>query len=335
LREREAELRLQAQIRTLQDDIDREKTALIDAANQIAYLKNDSMAKDKRQAEIAAELGRCQSESAQSTVSLNACAERREETGQALNSCVEALRERTLESTLVTASIQTLSQARGEQQRRIDGLKAEIQEHRSRLLSLEDLQRNYEGYQEGVRAIMLKKQQAAAPNGIYGLVAEVIEAPETYEKALTAVLGDRLQYVIVKGHEEGVESIEFLKHQASGRGSFIPLQLRHRQEKALPLGEAEVIAPLLDMVSIKDGYREIAEYLLSDVIVVPNLTSGLALWNRNGYYCTIVTPDGEVIDPTGTVTGGARHRSRAICSPNGGGFVNLATRSPVWQRSSR
>jgi chromosome segregation protein len=306
LREREAELSgLQAQIRTLQDDIDREKAALIDAANQIAYLKNDSLAKDKRQAEIAAELGRCQSESAQATLSLTACAERRAETDQALNSCVEELRERTLESNLVTASIQTLSQARDDQQRRIDGLKGEIQEHRSRLLSLEDLQRNYEGYQEGVRAIMLKKQQAASPNGVYGLVAEVIEAPETYEKALTAVLGDRLQYVIVKGHEEGVESIEFLKQQASGRGSFIPLQLRHRQHKALPLGEAEVIAPLLDMVSIKDGYREIAEYLLSDVIVVPNLTSGLALWNRNGYYCTIVTPDGEVIDPMGTVTGGS------------------------------
>ena len=306
LRERESELSgLQEQIRALQDDIDREKTALIDAANQIAYLKNDSTAKDKRQAEITAELSRCQSESVQTTVALTACAGRREETGQALNTCVEALRERTLESNLVTASIQTLGQVRDEQQRRIEGLKAEIQEHRSRLLSLEDLQRNYEGYHEGVRAIMLKKQQDASPNGIYGLVAEVIEAPETYEKALTAVLGDRLQYVIVKGHEEGVESIEFLKHQASGRGSFIPLQLRHRQEKALPLSEAEVIAPLLGLVSIKEGYREIAEYLLSDVIVVPNLASGLALWNRNGYYCTIVTPDGEVIDPMGTVTGGS------------------------------
>ena len=50
----------------------------------------------------------------------------------------------------------------------------------------------------------------------------------------------------------------------------MPMQLRHRQQEPLPLGEAEVIAPLIDMVSIKDGYREIAEYLLSDVIVVPN-----------------------------------------------------------------
>ncbi len=178
--------------------------------------------KDKRQSEIAGELARCQSESSQATGALTACAERREETGQALDSCVDELRERALESTMVTASIQTLSHARDEQQQRIDGLKSEIQEHRSRLVSLEDLQRNYEGYQEGVRAIMLKKQQAVSPNGVYGLVAEVIEAPETYEKALTAVFGDRLQYVIVKGHEEGVESIEFLKQQASGRGSFMP-----------------------------------------------------------------------------------------------------------------
>ena len=75
---------LQQQIRTLQDDIDREKTALIDAANQIAYLKNDSLAKDKRQGEIAGELARCQSESAQAAAALTVCAEQREETGQAL-----------------------------------------------------------------------------------------------------------------------------------------------------------------------------------------------------------------------------------------------------------
>ncbi len=74
LRERETELTgLQAQIRTLQEDIDREKTALIDTANQIAYLKNDSLAKDKRQAEIAGELARCQSEASQATGALTAC----------------------------------------------------------------------------------------------------------------------------------------------------------------------------------------------------------------------------------------------------------------------
>jgi chromosome segregation protein len=135
-------------------------------------------------------------------------------------------------------------------------------------------------------------------------VAEVIEAPESYEKALTAVLGDRLQYVIVKGHNEGVEAIEYLKTQASGRGSFIPRELSRKSYKELPLGESEVIAPLMDMISIKDGYRDVAEYLLSDVVVVRDLQAGLSLWNRNGYHSTLVTLEGEVIDPMGIVTGG-------------------------------
>ncbi len=81
--------------------------------------------------------------------------------------------------------------------------------------------------------------------------------------------------------------------------------MSRKPEPYLPLGEAEVIAPLMEMISIKDGYRDIAEYLLSDVVVVENLDAGLALWNRNGYHSTLVTPEGEVIDPIGTVTGGS------------------------------
>src|SRR5207247_9018519 len=151
----------------------------------------------------------------------------------------------------------------------------QLQELRSRRVSVEDLQRNYEGCHEGVRAIMLKRQQEPSPNGIYGLVPEVIEAAESYEKALTAVLGDRLQYVILKGHEEGLEAIEYLKREASGRGSFIPLQLSRRQHQPLPVGEAEVIAPLLEMISVKDGYRDVAEYSLSDAGVVGALKAGI------------------------------------------------------------
>ena len=74
---------------------------------------------------------------------------------------------------------------------------------------------------------------------------------------------------------------------------------------SIAAGEAEVIAPLLEVISVKEGYGEVAEYLLSDVVVVRDLRAGLSLWNRNGFYSTLVTPDGEVIDPMGTVSGGS------------------------------
>jgi len=62
---------------------------------------------------------------------------------------------------------------------------------------------------------------------------------------------------------------------------------------------------MLDVISVKEGYRDVAEYLLSDVVVVRDLQAGLSLWNRNGYYSTLVTREGEVIDPIGVVTGGS------------------------------
>ena len=306
LEDKEQELQtLQERMRELERDQDREKAALIEAANQIAFLKNDLLAKQKRRGEIQAELARSRDEYNSASAAL---AEARQKSGKAksaLEICLEQSRERAVESARVHATVLSLSKLRQEQETSIAALKERLQETRSRLLSLEDLQKNYEGYQEGVRAIMLKKQLAATPNGIYGLVAEVLEAPENYEKALTAVLGDRLQYVIVKGQEEGVEAVEYLKHQASGRGSFIPVQLTRKQSKPLPLGEAEVVAPLLDMISVKAGYQDVAEYLLNDVVLVKDLKAGLALWSRNGYYSTLVTPDGEVIDPMGIVTGGS------------------------------
>jgi chromosome segregation protein len=306
LDDKERELRtLQERMDGLEADLERDKVALIEAVNRIAFLNNDILAKEKRRGEIERELGRSRAEHGTASAELAQAHHKGCEAKRALESCLDQARERALEAVRAQATVQSLSQAKEEQELAIATLKERLQEHRSRLLSLEDLQRTYEGYQEGVRAIMLKKEQATSPNGVCGLVAEVIEAPETYEKALAAVLGDRLQCVIVKGHEEGVEAIEYLKHQASGRGSFIPVQLSRKQSKPLPLGEAEVIGPLLELISVKEGYRDVAEYLLNDVVLVQDLHSGLALWSRNGYYSTLVTPDGDVIDPMGMVSGGS------------------------------
>ncbi|HXG53089.1 MAG TPA: chromosome segregation protein SMC [candidate division Zixibacteria bacterium] len=307
LRRKEAELaEAQARMEALQRELERDKETLIELANRAAHLRNEAAAKERRREEIERDLQRSRAEHGAALEAAAACERKLAETGSALESCLAQASERSLESAQVNASIQSLARSREEQEQKIAALKEQLHESRSRLLSLEELQKNYEGYHEGVRAIMLKKRrQEPASDGIYGLVAEVLEAPEAYEKALTAVLGDRLQYVIVRGQEEGVEAIEYLKREASGRGSFIPLQLARRSSKPLPLGEAEVVGPLLEKISVKEGYREVAEYLLADVVLVKDLKAGLALWSRNGYYSTLVTPDGEVIDSMGVVTGGS------------------------------
>ena len=107
------------------------------------------------------------------------------------------------------------------------GLREELMDKRSRLSSLEEIQRNYEGCQVGVRAVMRRKEEDATfQHRLHGLVADVLSAEPRYETAVEAVLGERLQYVIVGNQDDGVTSIDYLKTTADGRSSFIPLDLR-------------------------------------------------------------------------------------------------------------
>jgi chromosome segregation protein len=77
-----------------------------------------------------------------------------------------------------------------------------------------------------------------------------------------------------------------------------------------PKGEG-VRGPLLDLIGYDRQYDRIAAYLLGDVVVVENLKRALELWRETQTTKTIVTLDGEVIDPQGVVTGGARESAVA------------------------
>lgn len=176
----------------------------------------------------------------------------------------------------------------------------------SRLWSLKEWEENLDGLKDGARAIMLNKKVGSDWEGIHGLVADVIEVDPPYEKAVDAALGERLQYIIVKSQKEGVEAVEYLKAQAGGRGSFIPLELKEKVTTSHPPHlEDKIEAPLINLVRVKEGYHHIARYLLGDSLLVKDLKMALELWRNDGIDKTIVTLDGEVVDAYGVITGGA------------------------------
>jgi len=171
--------------------------------------------------------------------------------------------------------------------------------------SLHELQKNFEGCSDGVRCIMQKKDELdKGRNGLLGLTADVIETESRFETAVEAVLGEKLQYVIVKSQAEGVEAVEFLKAQSLGRGSFIPLEI----EK--PFSVAEKPSPsfpqatsLVSLVKVKEKFDPIIRYLLGDVLLVEDLSQALSLWKHTEAH-TLVTLSGEIVDPRGVITGG-------------------------------
>jgi chromosome segregation protein len=178
----------------------------------------------------------------------------------------------------------------------------------SRLRSLIELEQNLDGYQKGVRTVMSARKEASAEEHlgtIHGLVADMIETEPQYEVAIEAVLGDRLQYVVVDSQNDSLKAIDYLKTKSGGRSTFVPKTPREiKSEPFIKNGHTGVIGSALSIVRYKDSYSSVAQYLLGDVVVVDSMDTALYLWQKNGMHKTIVTLSGEIVDPWGAVTGG-------------------------------
>jgi chromosome segregation protein len=243
--------------------------------------------------------------------------------------------------------LETLTEEAKRGETELEVIRTELHRRRSRLTSLKEIQQRYEGFSRGTRAIMKKREETGEEptqeTGILGLVADAVEAPEAYETALEAVLGQRLGTVIVEDDKVGLEAIAYLKNSAEGRSSFIA---RFAKKGGLlahaPVGfiweppsvAAELTAgggaqpggigglwagpagvsmptnpgvhgPILNLINFNNDYHSVAESLLGDVMVVDTLENALGLWERAGER-TLVTLEGEILEPDGTVTGGSQ-----------------------------
>ncbi len=186
-------------------------------------------------------------------------------------------------------------------------LREEIGNRRSRLESLEQIERNYEGCLHGVRQVMQHAEQSGEHSQVVGLVADILRAPPRYETAVQAVLGERLQGVVVQSQQSGLAALDYLKHEADGRSSFIPLDLRDAAigNEAEAVGGQGVVGPMARLVDFEPEHDRVVRYLLGDVVVVEDLAQALSLWSANGHRATLVTLDGEVLEPQGVLTGGS------------------------------
>jgi chromosome segregation protein len=189
----------------------------------------------------------------------------------------------------------------------IAGLKEDLGRRSSRLASLREFQNGYEWCSDGIRSVLKAREEGnLSTEAFFGLVADHIDVPEPYEVAVEAVLGEKLQYIIVRSQEVGIQAIDYLKTATAGRGSFVPLRVKGNAEDLNGKDYLRNTIRLIDVVQVKDDFRNIADYLLGDIVLVPDIKEGVSLWQRNGFRGTFVTPDGDTISPHGVLTGGSR-----------------------------
>lgn len=213
----------------------------------------------------------------------------------------EALRRRAVNANEISRTAEAIHAVEDELRVARDALT----EKRSMLASLEAIERSFEGYKEGVRYLMENRQASAGLEGIRGVVAEVLECAPTYEVAVEAALGERVQSLVVESHADTKEAIHRLKEDAAGRSAFIPLRPKAngRENGLKPM--PGLIGPAVDVVSCKEEFRPVVEQLLEGVWLVEDFDAAMDVWGANGHRATLVTLDGIVVEPSGLVVGGS------------------------------
>ena len=175
----------------------------------------------------------------------------------------------------------------------------------SALEALERLEREREGYGAGVRA-MFAHPGSGDLGGVVGTVADLLEVPIGLEAAVEAVLGDRLQWVVVERFEHARAALGYLDREGAGAATLLPLETLP-PPAALPEDSGEVSWA----ARLVGGPRPaLLHYLLGRVGVVSHLDQAETLWRRNGVVATYVTRSGEVLSPSGRLTGGHRDGER-------------------------
>lgn len=180
----------------------------------------------------------------------------------------------------------------------------------SLLSSLKELRTQFEGFQEGVKSLMSDNANGSHIDGLMEVLVDVLKTPAEYEAAVEAVLGEKLQSIVVDSHSAAVEAIGYLKNHRAGRGSFIPLRPKSASHPPMHLnGNASVMGKVLDFVECKEEYRAVVETLLGNAVMVRDLDDAFAVHEEGGFNGVAVTQNGEMVDSQGLATGGAVNKN--------------------------
>lgn len=191
----------------------------------------------------------------------------------------------------------------------INELKVDIQGKKSKLNMLENMKDHYEGYYRGVKNILLAcKKNKDLQKGLKGVVAELIKVDKKYDKSIEIALGGSAQNIVTETREDAKKLIDYLKKNKSGRVTFLPLDaikgrgLNRSEEHVLK--EEGVLGVASSLIKFDDKYKDIIDYLLGRVVIVKDLNTGIKISKKANNSFKIVTLEGDVLNPGGSMTGG-------------------------------
>ena len=188
----------------------------------------------------------------------------------------------------------------------INTLATELRIKDSRLKFLIETEKEKEGYIKSVKSLLKDCETIKElGKGMYGVLANIISVPKQYETAIEMCLGSSLQNIVTETEQDAKKLIEHLRKNNLGRASFLPISSIKGKKIDKIKGKEGVIGVAAELVQFDKKYEQIIYNLLGRTIIIDNMDNAIKIAKQNNYTFRIVTLEGDLINPSGSITGGS------------------------------
>ena len=187
----------------------------------------------------------------------------------------------------------------------------DVRSCQNRVKNYQAMAADYTGYYSGVQNVLRQRHQF---NGLYGPVSELIKVPQAYTTALETVLGGQLQHLVVATQNDGKQIINYLVRQRGGRATILPLDTLRGGYQPRNLARLRTLPGFVgrasELIQYDPRFQVVIDHLLSNTIVADNLDHATLLAKEGQHQVRVITLDGQLINTSGAMTGGASRSQR-------------------------
>ena len=244
----------------------------------------------------------------------------------------EAIKARVAEQQQAQTAQREAAGKMADSQQRCNETSQQVKSAESKIQFLTRMQQDYEGFGKAAKAVLKSRENWRS--GIAGAVAELIDVPREYVTALEIALGGNLQNIVTEDTDTAKAAIAYLKRERQGRVTFLPLStiVAHPPKDIAFAAHEGVIGWASELVKTEAKFHKIVDFLLSRTLVVDTLDNGLKLAKKHNYKLRIVTKEGELLNPGGSLSGGSRQHQESSFLNRSGEIEELKEKLASWEK---
>ena len=190
---------------------------------------------------------------------------------------------------------------------KINTMSNELRMKESRQKFLIETEKEKEGYTKSVKTLLKDcENNPELKKGIEGVLANLIDVPEELQTAIEMSLGMALQNIVTETEQDAKKLVEYLRKNNIGRASFLPItSIKGKKIDNIKGNKSGIIGIAADLVKYNKKCEQIIYNLLGRTVIVDNMDTAIRVAKENGQNFKIVTQEGDIINTSGAITGGA------------------------------